>query len=110
MWSDNVKWGVGSIVIELELRDMSHPNSGSEYDARVHITVLPMNKLAELEDLIDTINQKAGLVITPEALASQIHRDVKAAYSTGDDYSAKSEVIVSTDDLYESKIRVHVAG
>jgi hypothetical protein len=101
--------GASSIVLEVMLCGMKSPLSGGMYDAHVHITVLPTDKLADLLDLKSAVLEYEGQSLKIEQLASNIHRDVKAAYNSGEGYSAKSEVIVSTE-IDEMKVRVHVAG
>jgi hypothetical protein len=106
---DNKVIGTSSLVLEMMVYGVVCPINETVYDAHVHITVLPTDVLADLNDLENTIAGYTDCECTIEQLASFIHRDVKAAYTSGAGYSGKSEVIVSVD-REPMKVRVHVAG
>jgi hypothetical protein len=110
---DNKQIGASSIVMKTMLHGVKCPlNDDAPYDARVSITVLPTNKLADFKDIGRQLLSHEGEVHTLEQLAAVIHRDIKAFYSNGKDYSAKAEVIVEReeDELNSMGVRVHVAG
>jgi hypothetical protein len=112
---DNKSIGVSSIVLDMILEGVRCAIDDTAYKAVVHAVILPLSKLADLNDLEAELLSYEGKSYTVEQLASAIHRTIKAYYSSSDDYSAKAEVVVDRVPVDAAVkgfkgVRVHVAG
>jgi hypothetical protein len=80
------------------------------YDAKVQITVLPTDTLADFIELEKQFRSHEGETLTVEQLAAALHKDIKTFYGSDKGYTAKAEVIVSTEQGIHFPVRVHIAG